>query len=176
MRDMNPLPMALLFFVCIGGCTGGNSGEGAGDAPIATHLLVEGVVGECASFVDSATAFEVFSDALSSGQADVVGIAEAKVIEECSGAGGTHVFSSRTQEGKRFWLGNHACWISADQVALEAGVVVGLGSQTAAIFEGQDGWCMNYPGENSVFTTDISTKAMAWFASEAEARAFLDAL
>ena len=55
-------------------------------------------------------------------------------------------------------------------------LVVGLGSQTAGLFQGQEGWCMNYPGENEVFTTDVSTSAMAWFASRAEAERFIDSL
>ena len=166
--------LALLFGL-VAGCTGGESDDN-GPTPSATYLLVQGEGGQCPTFADAATAFDVFSSTLRAGDADVVGLAEARIVEECSGAGGTHVFSSPTDDGKRFWLGSHACWLDVENEGLDAGVIVGLGVQTAGLFQGSEGWCMNYPGENSVFSTDIATNAMAWFASEAEARRFLQAL
>lgn len=158
------------------GCTGG-SGPGDGEgAPVASFLLVQDDGAQCPTFATAETAFEIFSSALADGDADVVGVAEARVVEECSGAGGTHVFSSRTAEGSRFWLGRHACWLDLPNAGLDSGVIVGLGSQTAALFQGEEGWCMNYPGENEVFATDLTTYAMAWFATQAEATRFLNAL
>ena len=185
MRDCKILGFALVvsFFACTGGSTGGPGASDANpvladgaDVPRALHLLLPGDTNACPSFANADTAFDVFQAGLLVDNAPVLGVAEAKVVEECSGAGGAHVFSSRTADGKRFWLGNHACMLSVEQGALESGAIVGLGSQTAGLRVGEEGWCMNYPGESQVFSTDVDTSAIAWFASEAEAGAFVDAL
>ncbi len=173
MNIINSIGLSVLFSLTTG-CE--DTMDTDGDPPIATFLLVQDDGAQCPSIAVSETAFAVFSSALSAADADVVGIAEARVIEECSGAGGTHVFSSRTVEGKRFWLGRHACWLDLPDEILDSGVIVGLGRQTAGLERGEEGWCMNYPGENSVFSTDLQTSAMAWFANEAEATRFLEAL
>lgn len=163
---------ALLLSLCA--CGGG--GE-TGDVPSPVALLVSDTSGGgCPVFTDAQSVFEQFSLALSVGDADVVDIANARIIEECSGAGGTHVFSSPTAGGKRFWLGTHACWLDLPNANLDSGVIVGLGTQTAGLQSGQEGWCMNYPGEEQTFATDIKTSAIAWFASEADAALFLNAL
>jgi hypothetical protein len=160
-------------------CSGGE-GDNLDGEPAAIALLVAQDVGDtndgCPIFKESQRAFERFSQALASGEADVVGIANVRVVEECSGAGGTHVFSSATADGKRFWLGRHACWLEFPNPNLATGVIVGLGVQTNTMQQGEEGWCMQYPGESATFSSDIETRAMAWFASEADAARFLDAL
>jgi len=160
-------------------CTG-TEGDNQDGVPSSVALLVAQDLGEnndgCPTFEESQSAYERFSQALSSGEANVVGIASVRIIEECSGAGGTHVFSSATAEGNRFWLGSHGCWLDFPSPNLDTGVIVGLGVQTNTVQQGEEGWCMQYPGENATFSSDIETRAMAWFASEAEATRFLDAL
>tara|TARA_R110002096_G_scaffold436038_1_gene665740 strand:- start:3290 stop:3820 length:531 start_codon:yes stop_codon:yes gene_type:complete len=169
------VPAVLLLSICA--CGEADDGGQSDDVPSPVALLVNGgAAGGCPVFADAQGAFEQFSVALSTGDADVVDIADARIIEECSGAGGTHVFSSRTAEGKRFWLGNHACGLDLPNANLNTGVIVGLGTQTAGLQLGQEGWCMNYPGEEEIFATDIKTSAIAWFASEADAALFLNAL
>jgi len=178
------LPLSL----CVGfACSGGtgtpaplaDAGIEEADAdrsvpPEAIRLLLPG--NQCPDFVDPALAADVIKAALASGDA-VIGIATARVVEECSGAGGTHVFSSTTADGKRFWLGEHACYLPQQNVVtIDSGIIVGVGRQLTQPVTADGGWCLQYPGETEAFTSDISTEAMAWFANEAEAQRFIDSL
>lgn len=174
MRTANSLALCLIPALATSCGTSSDSGEHE-EAPFAALLLVAPDGNLCPSFADPSSALDLFADALATGEPKIVGIAEARVVEECSGAGGTHVFSTRTTDGKRFWLGEHACSLAPQEHELNGGVIVGLGGQTAALFQGTEGWCMNYPGEDEVFATDITTQAMAWFESNDEAQRFIDA-
>lgn len=144
-------------------------------APEASYLLVRTSEG-CPELADPETAAAVFASLLEEEESDALGVAKVRVIEECSGAGGTHVMSSTSAEGYRFWLGSHACYIDEPSPDFREGIIVGIGSQTAAWFQGDEGWCMQYPGEEEVFATSISTDAMAWFGTDEEAGAFLEAV
>lgn len=164
------------FLVLLSACDAlqpvGNPAEA--DAPEASYLLVPG--GNCPELADPATAFSVFAERLEEGGSDVIGVAKVRVIEECSGAGGTHALSSATIDGDRFWLGRHGCYLDEASSDFRDGIIVGIGSQTAAWFESEAGWCIQYPGEDNDFGTDISTYAMAWFATEEDAKAFVNSL
>lgn len=138
-----------LSLVLLSSC--GNTGEDV-DTPVpeATLLLVQSPgqleFGECPSLVDPTTAADLFSTLLSEGEATMVEMAETRVIEECSGAGGTHIVSLPIADKQRFWLGAHACNFGAETESFNTGVIVGIAAESSTLLQGDEGWCMNYPG------------------------------
>jgi hypothetical protein len=120
----------------------------------------------CAAPVHSAAEDEL--RVKESGEANVV--VELAFLNECTGAGGQYILARAVDGSRFFWIGAHACTTWETPPTGKFGVV--RYSQTAALFHLPEGACLTMPGAPDLIVSDASTRAIAVFATQAEAERF----
>lgn len=97
-------------------------------------------------------------------ESDKLAVVSVTFADECTGAGGQHILGHEVDGFRDMWLGAHACrtWTTPPT----APFAVMRYSQTAALFRIPDGACIE------PLTSDVQVKAVALFATRADAEAF----
>jgi hypothetical protein len=98
------------------------------------------------------------------------------VVDECTGAGGQHIVARDLDSDREFFLGAHACYaLSTTDFATYPPPPVRFGvlraSQTAGLFIA--GPCVAFPDADAEVHTDLVTRSLSVYDSEADARAAL---
>ncbi len=100
-----------------------------------------------------------------------VAVVEVFFQEECTGAGGQYILAREIDGFRAFWIGAHACW-TLDRLPTGRHFGVLRYSQTAALFRIDEHLCIGFPDLPPGATSDVHVRAVALFATLADARAF----
>ena len=150
---MRVFVLATLIAGCGTRSIGGDEPIAAKTAPIAVYARDDRM---CAATSDVS--------AMTLRESDQLAVVSVTFADECTGAGGQHILGHEVDGFRDMWLGAHACqtWTTPPT----APFAVMRYSQTAALFHIRDGVCIE------PLTSDVQVKAVALFATRAEAEAF----
>ncbi|MFT3712292.1 MAG: hypothetical protein QM817_31995 [Archangium sp.] len=97
---------------------------------------------------------------------------------ECSNAGGEYVVGREQNTTRDYFFGSHACYFLPRSLSDNRQLFWGLArvSQTAALFEAPQGWCITQLDGHSQLASDSIVKSWALYPNEKAAREALGAL
>ena len=103
---------------------------------------------------------------------EAIAVVELFYRDECTGAGGQHILAREITGFRRFWIGAHACRALATPLPEGPRFGVVRYNQTAALFHLSPDVCIGFPDEPPGATSDVTTRAIAVFATLSDARTF----
>lgn len=102
---------------------------------------------------------------------EAIAVVELFYQDECTGLGGQHILAREIDGFRSFWLGGHGCRL-LDPLPTGPRFGVVRYNQTAALFRISPDVCIGFPDREPGATSDVSTRALAAFATLSDARAF----